>query len=189
MRRGRTPRRTGQLDAIAAAAERNGVRDLQRMSPADVATLEPQVRFYEPLESQVFAPAVVATCATHTMKHRNNHRHIHIHPFLHSHTHSGIHSHTYPPVGPPNSLAFTRSPAHQLTSPPIFRIQQTHLFASQVRCTAALLSPSTGIVDSHSLMVSFQGEIENAGGIIAFNSPVKSAESFASSRCKGVSAR
>jgi hypothetical protein len=94
MRRGRTPRRTGQLDAIAAAAERNGVRDLQRMSPADVATLEPQVRLYEPLESQVSAPAVVATCATHTMNHRHNHRHIHIHPFIYSYTHKPTQAYT-----------------------------------------------------------------------------------------------
>ena len=37
----------GQLDAIAAAAERNGVRDLQRLSPADVSTLEPEVSVYD----------------------------------------------------------------------------------------------------------------------------------------------
>ena len=38
-------------------------------------------------------------------------------------------------------------------------------------------------------MVSFQGDIEDGGGMIAFSSPVSSASAFASSRCKGVSAR
>jgi len=42
----------------------------------------------------------------------------------------------------------------------------------QVRCHAALLSPSTGIIDSHAFMLSLQGELEDAGGTIAFNSPV-----------------
>ncbi len=41
-----------------------------------------------------------------------------------------------------------------------------------VRCSAALLSPSTGIVDSHALMLSLQGEAEAAGAMIAFETPV-----------------
>ena len=36
-----------------------------------------------------------------------------------------------------------------------------------VVCTSALTSPSTGIVDSHGLMTSFQGDIEAAGGTVA----------------------
>ena len=39
-----------------------------------------------------------------------------------------------------------------------------------VRGAGALLSPSTGIVDSHALMLAYQGEIEDAGGRIAFAS-------------------
>jgi L-2-hydroxyglutarate oxidase LhgO len=42
-----------------------------------------------------------------------------------------------------------------------------------VRCVAALLSPSTGIIDSHGLMQSLQGEAETAGAAIAFNTPVE----------------
>jgi L-2-hydroxyglutarate oxidase LhgO len=41
-----------------------------------------------------------------------------------------------------------------------------------LRCTAALHSPSTGIVDSHSFMLTLQGDAENAGAIFAFHSPV-----------------
>jgi L-2-hydroxyglutarate oxidase LhgO len=42
-------------------------------------------------------------------------------------------------------------------------------------CEAALLSPSTGIVDSHGLMLSLQGDLENAGGMVALNSALQSA--------------
>ncbi|MCV2348700.1 NAD(P)/FAD-dependent oxidoreductase [Paucibacter sp. Y2R2-4] len=41
-----------------------------------------------------------------------------------------------------------------------------------LRCEAALLSPSTGIVDSHGLMLSLQGELEAAGGALALCSKV-----------------
>ena len=41
-----------------------------------------------------------------------------------------------------------------------------------VSCLAALFSPSTGIVDSHGLMLALQGDIEEAGGVVACRSPV-----------------
>ncbi len=44
----------------------------------------------------------------------------------------------------------------------------------ELHCVAALLSPSTGIIDSHALMLSYQGEAENAGAFVAFRSPVLS---------------
>jgi L-2-hydroxyglutarate oxidase LhgO len=39
-------------------------------------------------------------------------------------------------------------------------------------CTAALISPETGIVDSHGLMLALLGDLENAGGGIVFSSPL-----------------
>jgi len=45
----------------------------------------------------------------------------------------------------------------------------------QLRCTAAVHSPSTGIVDSHAFMLALQGDFENTGGIVALNSPLASA--------------
>ena len=42
-----------------------------------------------------------------------------------------------------------------------------------LRCDAALLSPSSGIVDSHGLMISLQGDLERAGGAVALRSPVQ----------------
>ncbi|NIX75796.1 NAD(P)/FAD-dependent oxidoreductase [Microvirga terricola] len=40
-------------------------------------------------------------------------------------------------------------------------------------CTAALLSSETGIIDSHALMLALQGDLEAAGGLIAFHAPVE----------------
>jgi len=44
-----------------------------------------------------------------------------------------------------------------------------------LECVAALHSPSTGIVDSHALMLALQGDLEHAGGIVALNSPLAQA--------------
>ena len=42
-----------------------------------------------------------------------------------------------------------------------------------LNAAAALLSPSTGIVDSHGLMLAFLGDAEAAGAVLAPNSPVQ----------------
>src|SRR5437764_12244364 len=42
----------------------------------------------------------------------------------------------------------------------------------ELHCVAALLSPSTGIIDSHALMLAYQGEAEAAGTFVAFRTPV-----------------
>ena len=44
-----------------------------------------------------------------------------------------------------------------------------------LQCTAALLSPTTGIVDSHGFMLALQGDLERAGGMVALGSAVESA--------------
>jgi L-2-hydroxyglutarate oxidase LhgO len=41
-------------------------------------------------------------------------------------------------------------------------------------CTAAVLSPSTGIIDSHQLMLALEGDLEQAGGMVVLNAPVES---------------
>ena len=41
-----------------------------------------------------------------------------------------------------------------------------------LRCHGALYSPSTGIIDSHGLMLELQGDAEAAGAMLAFLSPV-----------------
>ncbi len=46
-----------------------------------------------------------------------------------------------------------------------------------LECVYALHSPSTGIVDSHALMLALQGDLEHAGGLVALNSPLAHAAS------------
>lgn len=46
----------------------------------------------------------------------------------------------------------------------------------EVRAVEGFLSTSTGIVDSHGFMLALQGDLENAGGMVAFQAPVVSAE-------------
>ncbi|HMN76476.1 MAG TPA: NAD(P)/FAD-dependent oxidoreductase [Burkholderiaceae bacterium] len=50
----------------------------------------------------------------------------------------------------------------------------------ELRCAAALLSPSSGIVDSHALMLALQGDLERAGGAVVLRSPVEGVECGAS---------
>lgn len=42
----------------------------------------------------------------------------------------------------------------------------------QLTCIGALLSPDTGIVDSHGFMLSLLGDIEDSGGVLSLNTPV-----------------
>jgi len=42
-----------------------------------------------------------------------------------------------------------------------------------LNCVAAMLSPETGIIDSHSFMLALQGDLEDRGGMIAFNTRIE----------------
>ncbi|MFL6691346.1 MAG: NAD(P)/FAD-dependent oxidoreductase [Ramlibacter sp.] len=48
-----------------------------------------------------------------------------------------------------------------------------------IHCVAAVLSPSTGIVDSHSFMLALQGDLEHAGGMVVFHARVDQLRSTA----------
>lgn len=50
--------------------------------------------------------------------------------------------------------------------------EKLHEMEPALKGVAAIYSPSTGLIDSHGLMLSLQGDLENAGGVIAFKSPV-----------------
>jgi L-2-hydroxyglutarate oxidase LhgO len=54
--------------------------------------------------------------------------------------------------------------------------KQAREMEPQLECQAALHSPSTGIVDSHALMLSLQGDLEHAGGVVALKSAIARAE-------------
>jgi len=47
-----------------------------------------------------------------------------------------------------------------------------------LKCVAAILSSTTGIVDSHGYMLSLLGGFEDAGGMVAYQSPLMSAKSI-----------
>jgi L-2-hydroxyglutarate oxidase LhgO len=49
---------------------------------------------------------------------------------------------------------------------------QAHALEPALQCTAALLSPSTGIVDSHAFMLALLGEAEDRGALLALRSPL-----------------
>jgi len=51
--------------------------------------------------------------------------------------------------------------------------EQARALEPELACVAALISPSTGIVDSHGLMLAIQGDAEERGTAIAFRSPVE----------------
>jgi L-2-hydroxyglutarate oxidase LhgO len=55
--------------------------------------------------------------------------------------------------------------------------EEARALEPQLRCEAAILSPSTGIVDSHSFMLALHGDILNAAGLVVLNSPLAAAES------------
>ncbi|MBC7202664.1 MAG: NAD(P)/FAD-dependent oxidoreductase [Pusillimonas sp.] len=46
----------------------------------------------------------------------------------------------------------------------------------ELNCRAALFSPSTGIIDSHALMLSLQGQAEQAGSQFVFRTPLQQVE-------------
>ena len=50
---------------------------------------------------------------------------------------------------------------------------QARALEPALRCTAAVLSPSTGIVDSHGLMLSLQGQAQAHGAMLALKSPLQ----------------
>jgi L-2-hydroxyglutarate oxidase LhgO len=50
--------------------------------------------------------------------------------------------------------------------------EEARALEPQLECVAAVISPSTGVVDSDGLMLSVQGDLEAAGGMIAFAAPV-----------------
>jgi len=45
----------------------------------------------------------------------------------------------------------------------------------ELSCIGALHSPETGVIDGHGFMLALRGELEDAGGAIAFNTPVTGA--------------
>jgi L-2-hydroxyglutarate oxidase LhgO len=59
--------------------------------------------------------------------------------------------------------------ANRVTDVELLTDSEARQLEPAVRCTAALLSPSTGIVDVHEYMLALEADIESAQGILSFN--------------------
>ncbi|TIP12065.1 MAG: FAD-dependent oxidoreductase, partial [Mesorhizobium sp.] len=51
---------------------------------------------------------------------------------------------------------------------------EAHKLEPALHCTAGLLSPSTGIIDSHALMLALLGEAEGGGAMLSLNTRIVS---------------
>jgi L-2-hydroxyglutarate oxidase LhgO len=69
-----------------------------------------------------------------------------------------------------------RAEANGVTDLALLDAAQAQAIEPALRCSAALLSPSTGIIDSHAFMLSLRGEAEDAGVAFAFNAPILQAK-------------
>lgn len=71
-------------------------------------------------------------------------------------------------------LAQIRQKAHDngVTDLEMLTAAQAQSLEPALSCTAALISPSTGIVDSHGLMLAYQGDAEHAGAQCVFHTPL-----------------
>ncbi len=78
------------------------------------------------------------------------------------------------------SLAALAERAHSFGVPiePL-SAQQAQALEPALACVAALWSPTTGIVDSHGLMLALQADLEHAGGLVALASSVQQIEPVA----------
>ena len=54
--------------------------------------------------------------------------------------------------------------------------EQALALEPELRCVAALYSPSTGIIDSHALMLAYLGDAEAKGAMLALKSPLEKCE-------------
>ncbi|MGH2416731.1 MAG: NAD(P)/FAD-dependent oxidoreductase [Candidatus Limnocylindria bacterium] len=66
-----------------------------------------------------------------------------------------------------------RAEANGVEGMRLLSVAEATAMEPELSCTGALLSPTTGIVDSHRLMVALRSDAEDAGAIIAFHSPME----------------
>jgi L-2-hydroxyglutarate oxidase LhgO len=69
-----------------------------------------------------------------------------------------------------------RAVANGVTDLVLLEPAQAQAAEPALQCVGALHSPSTGIIDSHGLMLSLLADLEQAGGVLALNSPLDQAE-------------
>lgn len=67
-----------------------------------------------------------------------------------------------------------RAEANGVTDLVLLTAAEAQALEPELQCSAALLSPSTGIIDSHELMLALLGDAERYGAVLALNTPVVS---------------
>jgi L-2-hydroxyglutarate oxidase LhgO len=65
-----------------------------------------------------------------------------------------------------------RAEANGVEGMRVLTSEEARGYEPNIHCTSALLSPETGILDSHGYMVALQGEAEAHGAVFVFHSPV-----------------
>lgn len=68
-----------------------------------------------------------------------------------------------------------KAAANGVTDLQLLSREQAKAMEPALECVAALHSPSTGIVDSHALMLALQGDLENAGGMVVLHAALDKA--------------
>jgi L-2-hydroxyglutarate oxidase LhgO len=58
----------------------------------------------------------------------------------------------------------------------IISAQEAQKLEPALFCVAAMISPETGVIDSHRFMLALRGDLEDHGGAIAFNTPIERLE-------------
>ncbi len=71
---------------------------------------------------------------------------------------------------------FAQGQANGVNDLRLLDAHEARMLEPAVRCVAGLLSPSTGIVDSHALMVSLLGDAEDHGAVLVRETPVVAAD-------------
>ena len=66
-----------------------------------------------------------------------------------------------------------RAEANRVEGMRLVSAAEARALEPNLTCVAALLSPATGIVDSHTYMLALQGDAESKGAMVAFNSPLE----------------
>lgn len=66
--------------------------------------------------------------------------------------------------------------ANGVTDIQLLTAEQVSQIEPQVYCLGALMSPSTGIIDSHAYMLALRADAENAGAVFVFGAPVLSGQ-------------
>ena len=69
----------------------------------------------------------------------------------------------------------------------VLSAEEAHALEPALKCDAALLSPSTGIIDSHAYMLALRGDAEDAGAAFAFHTPLIRAKASAGSSTRAPS--